>query len=483
MSDLKIISRDLGLIMIMVGLTNFFVLIVPIFYSEYYAIPYVLITSFLLILIGSILNLAGRKTKDETKLRHAVIIASLSWIFIPIITTIPFKFIGNLDLLSAFFESISGWTTTGLTMFSDKVIPGLPHTILFYRSFTQWVGGVGVVLLTVSILPRPGTGSYLLFVSEARTEKILPNVISTIRSMWWIYIFYTTLGIILLSIVGMPLWDAVNHSMCAISTGGFATIGGSIGGYKNIYIEIIIIVLMIFGATAFVAHHRLLRGKLKEFFSDVQVKTLLVLIVIGGILLILFNLNYYHGNILTSLRYSFFQYISSQTTTGFSTADLVNWSINSKLLISIAMIIGGAAGATCGGIKLYRFVFLSKSVAWRTKRAISSPRRIFSYKLDGKDISEKEQLDIMNEVTIITFLWLIFLIIGVFVLGFTSSSSPLENTFFEVCSAQGNVGMSLGITNITMSPIAKIMLIINMYIGRLEIIPIIMMIAAIFRRH
>jgi len=147
------------------------------------------------------------------------------------------------------------------------------------------------------------------------------------------------------------------------------------------------------------------------------------------------------------------------------------------------MIIGGAAGATCGGIKLYRFVFLGKSISWRTKRAITSPRRIFSFKIDGKDLSAEERYDITNEVTIIIFLWIIFLLLGVFVLGFTNPDAPLENSFFEICSAQGNVGMSLGITSISMSPIAKCMMILNMYIGRLEIIPVIMMVSAIFRKY
>lgn len=478
----KIICRDLGLVLIVVGIANIFSIFIPLIFKEYEAIPYLLLSTVLLLVIGGFLRIIAGKEQGDSRLRHAVIIAGLSWVIIPIITMIPFKFIGNLDYLSSFFESMSGWTTTGLTMFGGRE-EGLTYTILFYRSFTQWVGGVGVVLLTVSILPRPGTGSYLLFASEARSEKILPNIILTIRSMWGIYFFYTILGIVLLVICGMPLWDSVNHSMCAISTGGFATIGGSIGGYNNIFIEIIVIMLMIFGSIAFIAHHRLLKGRIKAFFHDMQVKALFLLIIVGGVLLVLLNLQYYNGDLLTSIRYSFFQYASSQTTTGFQTTDLLHWSINSKLLVAFAMIVGGAAGATCGGIKLYRFIFLGKSIAWRIKRAITTPRRIFRFSIDGRQLSMKDQLDITNEVTIIIFLWMISLIIGVFVLDLTVQGQPLENIFFEVCSAQGNIGMSLGITNVSMSPIAKIMMIINMYIGRLEIIPVIMMFSTIFRRY
>ncbi len=482
MDHSRIILRDLGIVLIIIGIVNLFSIIIPIVYHEYYAIQYLVLSSILLIVLGGLLKIIAGKNAGDTKLRHAVIITGLSWIIIPIITLIPFMFIEHLDVLSALFESMSGWTTTGLSMFGGREAE-LTHTIQFYRSFTQWIGGIGVVVLTVSIIPRPGTGSYHLFVSEARSERILPNIISTIRSMWWIYFLYTIVGVVLLALFGMPLWDSVNHSMCAISTGGFATVGGSIGEYKNIILEIIMISLMMCGSIAFISHHLLLKGKIRQFLKDIQVRTLLVMVIIGGVLLVLFNYQYYDGNLLTSLRYSFFQYVSSQTTTGFQTTALSEWSINSKLLISIAMIIGGAAGATCGGIKLYRFMFLLKSIGWRTKKAISSPRRIFAFKINGKCLSDEEQLDITNEVTIIVFLWIIFLLIGVFVLGFTHPEFALEDIFFEICSAQGNAGMSLGITNIAMGSIAKMMMILNMYIGRLEIIPVIMMFSAIFRRY
>jgi trk system potassium uptake protein TrkH len=437
------------------------------------------LVSILFWLIGVILFLIGRKA-GETQFRQAVATAGLSWIIIPLITTIPFMFISNLDFLSGFFESMSGWTTTGLTMVGGSEAI-LSPTIQFYRSFTQWLGGIGVVVLTVTILVRPGSGSYLLFRSEAREEKIKPSIISTVRSMWWMYIFYTGLGVVLLWVFGMPLWDALNHSMSAISTGGFAVKGASIGTYNSIYLEIIVIVLMCFGATAFVAHYNLLKGRIRRFFGDVQVQALIVLLIFGGILLTLLNLSLYDWNWLMSFRYSFFQYASSQTTTGFATGNIALWSDSAKLILCIAMIIGGAAGATAGGIKLYRFIILSKAVSWRNRRESSTPHRVFTFRFAGKDISSETRLDIVNEAAIIAFLWMICLVIGVFVLEATSSYSLIDN-FFEVCSAQGNTGLSMGITQAGMNPIAKFMLIINMYIGRLEIIPVLMMIASIFRK-
>jgi len=299
--------------------------------------------------------------------------------------------------------------------------------------------------------------------------------------MWWIYGAFTVIGIVLLSLFGMPIWESVNHAMCAISTGGFAVQSKSIGAYGNIYLEIIITLITIFGATAFIANYNLFKGRFRKFFSDVQLRTLIILLIVGIFVLTLSNLSFYEGNILESLRQSFFQFSSSQTTTGYSTVGLSNWPTTSKLIMSLAMIIGGAAGATCGGIKLIRFHLLIKEVKWNAIKTISTPRRILPYSIGEKKITEKEKRNVVNEAAIISFLWLIFLAVTVFIFTLITSYS-LQDIIFEVCSAQGNVGSSVGITNVSMEPLAKIMFIINMYIGRLEIIPVIMMISSILRR-
>ncbi|MBN2604173.1 MAG: TrkH family potassium uptake protein [Candidatus Thermoplasmatota archaeon] len=358
---------------------------------------------------------------------------------------------------------------------------GLSHTIQFYRSFTQWLGGIGVIVLTLTIIPRPGMGSFTLFRSEAREDKIHPSIISTIRSMWWIYASFTIIGIVLLSLFGMPIWESINHAMCAISTGGFAIQSESIGAYNSIYLEIIITLLTVFGATAFIANYNLFKGRFRKFFSDVQLRTLIVLIILGVAGLTLINLSFYNGSIWDSLRHSFFQFASSQTTTGFSTVSVTTWPASSKLIMSAAMIIGGAAGATCGGIKLFRFLILAKEVKWNAQKVTSTPNRVIPYNIGGRPIPINEKRDIVNEAAIISFLWMICLAASVFVIMAVTSYS-LQDIFFETCSAQGNVGLSVGITNVSMNPIAKSMFIINMYIGRLEIIPVVMMIAAIFRR-
>ena len=274
--NIKIICRDLCNVLIMVGIVNLLPIFISLFFTEYAEIFWIVLTSGLLLVIGGLLRLISRKTKDEPLLRHAVVIAALSWIIIPSITAIPFMYITHVDFITGLFETMSGWTTTGLSMYSGYE-ETLSHTILFYRSYLQWLGGIGMVVLTVTILARPGTGAFTLYYSEAREDRIKPNVRGTLYSIWWIYFLVTGLGIILLFLFGMPLWDSLNHTMAAVSTGGFGIKNTNYGAYPSIPIEVITSVLMIFGATSFFALHKLFTGKINRFFQDVQVKTLIFL--------------------------------------------------------------------------------------------------------------------------------------------------------------------------------------------------------------
>lgn len=488
--SLKIILRDLGGILIIVGCITLFALSVPLIFGEYGAIKPLILTALFYFGFGLPLYF-GLKESGETNLRYAMITAAFGWLVISIIGAIPFMYMSEyginvgMDPLSAIFESFAGWTGTGLTMVIHE--NKLPHTLQFWRTLIQWVGGVGVIVLTLAILARPGTGSFVLYKSEGREQKIHPSIISTVRSIWWIYLFYTAIGIAVLFVVKIftehgysiadALWESINHCMTGLSTGGFSVTDDSIASY-SVYSQIVIIFLMIFGAIAFVAHYDLLGGKVRKFFSDPQTKALLLLIVLGVFLLVIFNHPVAPGDIGKYV----FQFVSAITCTGFSTANLSTWSETSKLILSFAMIIGGAAGSTAGGIKLFRMVLLAKGVEWRLRKALSTPKRVLVYRLGDKSLSAESAFELVNEAAIISFLWFILLFIGILVISYSVPNRPLGDIIFEVCSAQGNVGLSVGITSPTMPPLAKIMLILNMWIGRLEIIPIIVMVRSIFGR-
>jgi len=497
MSDLKTVLRDLGGIFIIVGFVTLAALIVPLYYGEfgpdtpYDAIRPLLLTSALFFGLGLPLYFSFKKA-EPANFKSAMVTAALGWLFISLIGSIPFWLIpyNKVELLhmaplSAFFESMSGWTGTGLTMVASEEL--LPYTLQFWRSLIQWVGGVGVIVLTLSILARPGTGSFVLYKGEAREQKIHPSIVSTVRTIWWIFLLFTVIGIIALMILGalttdgMNPWQSLNHAMTGLATGGFSVTSDSMVSFGALS-QIAILVLMAAGAIAFAAHYDLLKGRIKKFFSDAQLKAILALIILGVIALTFVNLELYGNDILRSLKYSGFQFTSAITCTGFASVENIGttWGESAKLILAFAMIIGGAAGSTAGGIKLFRAILLYKGVGWRIKRAISTPRRVFVHKLGDKSLSKDDAMDLINEAAIISFMWVILLSIGIIVIAMIFPQRTLGDSIFEVCSAQGNVGLTTGITGIGMSPIAKTMLIFNMWIGRLEIIPIIVLVKSMF---
>jgi trk system potassium uptake protein TrkH len=496
MSDLKTVLRDIGALFIVAGFVTLVALIIPLFFGEFIpnksfdAIGAILITSAIFLGSGLPIYYVFRKA-EPANFKSAMVTAAIGWLLISLIGSIPFWIIpyntstlAYMDPLSAFFESMSGWTGTGLTMVGNEEL--LPYTLQFWRSLIQWVGGVGVIVLTLSILARPGTGSFVLYKGEARDKKTHPSIISTVRTIWWIFLLYTIIGVLALTIIGiitndgMNFWQSLNHAMTGISTGGFSVSDSSITNFGPIS-QLAVVVIMIFGAIAFAVHYDLLKGRIKKFLSDTQLKAMILLIILGVIGLTLINLELFKGDISQSIGKSGFQFISALTCTGFASVEsLSGWSESTKLVLSMAMIVGGAAGSTAGGIKLYRAILLYKGTGWRIKRAISTPRRVFVHKLGDKPLTKESAMDLINEAAIISFMWIILLFAGVVILDFLLPTESLDNILFEVCSAQGNVGLSTGITSITMSPIAKLMLIFNMWIGRLEIIPIIVLIKSIF---
>ena len=491
MSDLRTVLRDLGGIFIIIGFVALVALVVPLYYAEDAWFP-ILITAAVYFGIGTPLYFAFRYA-EPANFKSAMVTAALAWLFISLVGSIPFWLIPfnqmtsqHMAFLSAFFESMSGWTGTGLTMVDNEAL--LPYTLQFWRSLIQWIGGVGVIVLTLSILARPGTGSFVLYKGEARDQKTHPSVVSTVRTIWWIFLLYTVIGVLVLITIGMLLpngmdpWQALNHGMTGLATGGFSVTDYSMISFGPVS-QLAMIILMIFGAIAFAAHYDLLKGRIRKFLSDAQFQAMIILIVVGVLLLTLTNLNNPHlsyNNLLLALKESGFQFISALTCTGFASANIIDWTESAKLILAFAMIIGGAAGSTAGGIKLFIAILLQKGVGWRIKRSISTPRRVFVHKLGDKPLSKEDAMDLINEAAIISFMWIILLSIGFLIIAYEFPTQTLGNVIFEVCSAQGNVGLSTGITNMYMDPVAKIMLIINMWIGRLEIIPIIVLLKSMF---
>ena len=476
---MRIVLADLGSILMVVGVLMLLLLIVSIVFRELFVVTVVLLTALVTFGIGALFKVACRGQK-EPQLKHAMITAALAWLVIPAMSSLLFVFIEGMSPLDSFFEGMSGWTGTGLTMVAHPA--SLTHTMQFWRSTMQWVGGVGVIVLMVTILARPGTGAFLLYRAEAREEKIWPSIISTVRIIWWIYLLLTAFGIVLFYVAGMSLWEAINHAMTALGTGGFTITENSMAFYDSPLIELAIIPMMILGAIPFLIHYKILKGELRAFFSDLQIRALFVLLLVLITLLFIVNYTSFYSSASANLRFSTFQIVSGFTCTGFQTANVHLWSGQALTMVWMAMLIGGGAGSTAGGIKLIRAVIVWKGLNWSLTKSLLPKNAIKPFRFGKRLLNDEEINSIGAEANLIIILWIVFLLVGVGVL--TLAGTPgysLNEVIFEVVSAQSNVGLSTGITSTGLSLVGKVMLILNMWIGRLEIIPVLMLIRVLVK--
>jgi trk system potassium uptake protein TrkH len=409
---------------------------------------------------------------------EALSIAAFGWLLLTFIGSLPFSLSGYLNGLDAFFESMSGFTATGLTMFGD--VENLPRALLFWRSLTQWIGGVGVIVLFLSVLIRSSGIAAKLYKAEGRTDRIAHNIVSTARRIWGIYILYTVLCILgLIALMGPDrAFDAVNVGMTCLATGGFAVTNDSIEGYGGA-VAVFLIPFMLIGGISFASHRHLLKGRFSNFFT-IEVKAILLIFFITSILLItrVGGIN------------AFFQTSSALTGTGFSTASIGKWDDFSKFIISILMVLGGGYGSTSSALKMIRVVIIIYAVAWVVKKFLYSRKAVIPFKI-GKNTYPVEEI---RTATLYSILYIIVLCLGAMVFmasptpdGFYGPNGPSSYTaadsLFEVASAEGNVGLTTGVTNSGMAPHLKVVLIIEMWVGRLEIFPVLTLIAVPFRKR
>lgn len=479
------ILRDLGLFLHVPAIMALSSLPVCLFWQETYAIVPFLICAVTAFGIGHCLY-RSIKSQADSSIPQAMITTALGWFLVPLFGAIPLIMTANLagdgnlttTLLqfqnpwNAIFEAFSGFTSTGLSMalkYSE-----LPHVLQWWRSLMEWMGGVGVIVLVLSLL-EPATEPYQLYNAEGRQQKIGLTVRSTVRRIWWIYVIYTIGGVILFRLVGMTWWEAINHSMTAISTGGFSIRDDSISSY-GVGVKLAVIFMMTLGSMSFAVHYKFLNyRKLKAFWSDNQHQALWILLFGGTSLLYLF-----HGlaNQAIAMIDVLFQWSSALGTCGFNSVPIKPWDGGSKLLMSLAMIIGGAAGSTAGGIKLRRFVIIFKAIQWRFQRLMLSPHEMMRYELDGEILHESEASRRIDASAVLVILWLSMITLGIFILQYLKLPAyHLSDVIFEATSAISGVGLSTGITHPNLPWLGKLILILLMWMGRLEIIPVLLILS------
>ncbi|MEF8799187.1 MAG: TrkH family potassium uptake protein [Candidatus Bipolaricaulota bacterium] len=479
-----LVFRELGVLVPLVGAMAIFSIPVSFFFEEYFAFWPLLATAGVAFSLGTVLYFPFRNIRGELTLKSSMIIAASAWLLISAIGALPFYLIAInlspdpelprtllhfLDPVNAFFESVAGFTGTGLTMTVNE--SQLPRTLQWWRSLTQWIGGAGVIVLALTLLTRSGVGSFNLYFSEAREEKTHPSVLSTVRTIWWIILLYTSLSAFALWVAGMPPWEAINHAMTGLTTGGFGVTDESIGSYNSSLIEVVLIPIMLFGAISFTFHYNLLTGRFRELKKDLQTKWLLILS--GGGIAVLVVSGFIQGLTFKFFRETSFQFVSAITCTGFQTANIDAWTSTATMLMVIGMVVGGAAGSTAGGIKIVRTVLIAKGIGWQIKRTLSSPNKLLQFSFGSTKMGEEEAASRFLSVATVGILWIVFLFAGVIMLDLsTPENFTIAETLFEVASAQGNVGLTSGITGPDMSQVNKLILSFHMWIGRLEIVPV-----------
>lgn len=479
LKDIKIALHDMGEICRVAS----FVFLVPIAMVCYYNLSSGLtstVSRSLIFLIPSfILYLLYRlfihvKSEGTVRTKHAMITVSLAWFLIALVGSLPFLLSGTLGPLDSFFESMSGWTTTGLSMieFPEKY----PKDILFYRSLTQWVGGIGIIALFIVVFMKRKTAARDYYFSEVGKERIRPRIKSTILEMYKIYSVYTIACIVLLYLAGIPMFDSIAHSFTTLSTGGFSTHSESIKYFNNPIVEIILLVFMIIGATSFVVHFWIFNGKYNTLLKNIEFRYMVVLLILGvGVIFsVLFSQS--PESLSSIIGKSVFQIASGVTTTGFSNTDIGEWPDLNLAVLMLLMYIGGQCGSTSGGIKLLRLVLILKIIVYNIKKLILPKSAIVKIRIGNKSIGDDEIVYIAG----FSLAYIIISLAGAISIMFLGYS--MVDSLFLSLSAIGTVGF-VTITGqpwFGMPSVGKFIIIILMWIGRLEIFPVLTVFSSIF---
>lgn len=446
-------------------------LLVSLYYNQYDKKAF-LISIFITGVLGFIM---GRKeeTKENIKAKEGLAIVAFGWILASFFGSLPFVLSGSIpSWIDSFFETVSGFTTTGATIVDN--VESLPMGILFWRSFTHWIGGMGILVFTIAILPTLGVGGFQIFKVESpgpMPDRIVPKVKDTAKILYITYFIMTVLEIILLLFGGMSLYDAAVHTFGTVGTGGFSIKAASVGAYDSTYIHIIIGIFMILSGVNFSLYYFLFQGKWKEVFKNEELR-LYFGIIFSSVILIALNINSeIYKNIGLALRDAFFQVGSIITTTGYATTDFDKWPTFSKSILFLLMFVGGCAGSTGGGIKNIRILVLFKLVK-REFSKILHPRAVIPIKTNGEILSNETVAGITSFFALYIFIFVLgTVLISLEGMDLVSSSSA-------VASALGNIGPGFGLvgpseTFSSISSMGKLLLSLLMLLGRLELFTII----------
>ena len=479
MFNLKPIALVSGTVICAVGFFLFIPLIAEIIYEseswQSYAVPILLY-----LIVGGSLVIINRNVDLKISLKEAFIITVLSWLLLTFLCAVPFLYTEvNLSIVDALFESMSGVTTTGATTLSN--LESLPKGILIWRAFLQWLGGIGIVVIALFILPFLRIGGMQLFHLEGDDpyDKSLPKISSVVKKIFVIYAVLTVTLIFLYYICGMMPFDAISHSFTTISTGGFSTYDSSFAFFNNDKIFLVAIIFMILGSLPFLVLIQTSKKNLLAIFKDHQVRVFILILFIAIVLIFYFANNFIDGNYLNKIIAVSFNTISIISGTGYVSDNFENWGNYASVLFLILMFIGGCAGSTTGGLKIFRFQILFKYINLHLKKMLK-PHSVIASRFNGRKINETTFESVMS----FFFLYILTFFTSALLLSFSgldfltcisAAASTISNVgpgLGPIIGPDGNYGI--------LDSYSKVILIITMFLGRLELLTIIVLLLPSF---
>ena len=473
MSNYKTVFFTLGILQIILGISMIFPIIIQIIFDELDSS--FIGASLITIIFGTLFFLSNLDHDKKLSLQNAFLLTALSWLSIAVFSSLPFIFSNlNLSITDSFFESMSGITTTGSTIITD--LNSSPKAILLWRALLQWLGGIGIIVMAITLMPIMNVGGMQLFKvsSSDASEKILPKTKEITLRLILIYLILTFLCSFFYNICGMKFFDSLTHSMTTIATGGFSNYNESIGYFNNIKIEIISMIFIILGSIPFIAYIKFLSGKKNIFYTDTQIKSFIKIIFYSILILFIYLTIFNKSFSDASLRSISFNVISILTGTGYVTQNFDNWGSFPLIYFLILMFIGGCAGSTACGIKIFRVQILYLFLKNQLKKIIY-PRGIFIIKYDNNNVNEKFM------ASIIAFIYLYIIIFFIITAMLTLSGLDFTTSISGAATSISNVGPGLGELigpngNFSQLPdFSKWILSFGMILGRLELFAILVL--------
>ncbi|NOY36329.1 MAG: TrkH family potassium uptake protein [Chlorobi bacterium] len=440
----------------------------------------ILVSAIITAAVGIITFFLTRKFKQKMGKRDGYVVVSLVWVVFSFFGTLPYLLSGAIPgLTNAFFETMSGFTTTGSSILND--IEALPHGILFWRSITQWMGGMGIIVLSLAILPVLGIGGMQLYAAEVPgpvPDKLRPRIKETAKRLWGIYIIFTLAEALLLIFGGMKPFDAVCHSFTTMATGGYSTKQASIAYWSSPYIQYVIILFMIIAGTNFSLSYYAMHRQFRKVWKNEEFRWYIGFILLFSIVVMVFLMIIHGQRFEVSLRNGLFQVVSVMTTTGYVTSDYLSWEPFLAIILFGLMFFGGSAGSTGGSVKIMRIVLLLKNSYYELKRLIH-PNAVIPVRYNGHNVSPR----ILSNVLAFAVFYILIFSIGVILISVTEPS--VDSAFGAVATTLGNVGPGLGSVGpmgnfYHISGFGKWFLSFLMMLGRLELFTVLILFSPTF---